>query len=508
MKEVYDLADLETRRRDDELVFGVADVPDEQAQPTVSFRPDKEGNLAVFGSSGSGKSGFLRTMAVAAGFTVRGGPCHVYGIDFGNRGLAMLEPLPHVGSIVSGSDHERFVRLLTMLRETIDERAVRYSAANAATITDYRRLTGQTDEPRVMVLIDGFAALRQAYEGTAAKQRNLDALQSLMADGRPVGVHFIVSVDARNGLPGSFSSAIQRRIVLRMASVEDYAYLGAPSDVVDLSSPPGRGLLGDLELQVAVLGGSSDATVQARAIQGFAEGIRRSGQPHTPPIGSLAEEVQLTDLPTEVEGKPSFAVGSSALAPVGFQPRGSFVITGPSGSGRTTALESMVRAVRRWNGQSQIYLLTPRRSSGLLGLEGWSGRAAGVEQCIELANRLTQVLTSDVVLTAPVVVVIERVDDLGNSPADGALTALVKAVVDAEQFVVAEGDTTWFASNFGMQGLLKTSRSGLALQPEGVESQTIFKGDNFPTFNRAEMPPGRGFLVQRGAMELVQVGQP
>ena len=43
--------------------------------------------MAVYGTSGSGKSVFLRTIAVAAGYTVRGGPCQVYGLDFGNRGL-------------------------------------------------------------------------------------------------------------------------------------------------------------------------------------------------------------------------------------------------------------------------------------------------------------------------------------------------------------------------------------------------------------------------------------
>ncbi len=58
--------------------------------------------MAVYGTSGSGKSVFLRTIAVAAGYTVRGGPCHVYGLDFGNRGLSMLESLPHVGSHRAG----------------------------------------------------------------------------------------------------------------------------------------------------------------------------------------------------------------------------------------------------------------------------------------------------------------------------------------------------------------------------------------------------------------------
>ena len=144
---VYELADLPTKRRDDELVIGISDDPDSQSQPPISFRPDIEGNLAVFGASGSGKSALLRTVAVAAGYTVRGGPCHVYALDFGNRGLAMIEPLPHVGSVVYASDHERVVRLLTMLRETIDERALRYSAVNAATITDFRRLAGRPTNP-------------------------------------------------------------------------------------------------------------------------------------------------------------------------------------------------------------------------------------------------------------------------------------------------------------------------------------------------------------------------
>lgn len=55
----------------------------------------------------------------------------------------MLEALPHVGSIVPGGDHERVTRLLPMIRATIDERASRYSAVSASTVTDYRRLSGR-----------------------------------------------------------------------------------------------------------------------------------------------------------------------------------------------------------------------------------------------------------------------------------------------------------------------------------------------------------------------------
>ena len=76
----------------------------------------------------------------------------------------MLEALPHVGSVIYAGDDERVVRLLTMLRETIDERALRYSQVSAATITDYRRLAGRHDEPRIVVLVDALAAFRAAYD--------------------------------------------------------------------------------------------------------------------------------------------------------------------------------------------------------------------------------------------------------------------------------------------------------------------------------------------------------
>jgi S-DNA-T family DNA segregation ATPase FtsK/SpoIIIE len=52
-----------------------------------------------------------------------------------------------------------------------------------------------------------------------------------------------------------------------------------------------------------------------------------------------------------------------------------------------------------------------------------------------------------------------------------------------------------------------TSRSGLALQPDGVEGQTVFR-PSFPAFSRTDLPEGRGFLVERGRAEMLQVALP
>ena len=503
MRAVYDLAALPTERRDDRLVFAVADDPDNQAQPEQTFYPDKEGNLAVYGGSGSGKSVFLRTIAVAAGYTVRGGPCRIYGLDFGNRGLSMLEVLPHVGSIIPGGDHERVTRLLTTLRATIDDRAVRYAQVNAATITDYRRITGEVEEPRIFVLIDNMTAFRQAYE-VGGRFQWLDALAGLAGDGRPVGVHFIITVDQRSGMPNNLNAAIPRRIVLRMSSVEDYSALGVPEDVLTLASPPGRGLLGADEVQIAVLGGSPDVTVQSKAIAKFAEATRAAGVPKAPPIESLTESVDLGDLPPEYHGRPVLGIAGSSLEPHGYDPRGSFIICGPSGSGRTTALGALAVSLHRFSSAAAIYLCSPRKTSELSALGIFEEVALGVDAVADVARRLKNALDEGRV-DRPIAILIERIDDLADSIAETPLAECVKACTDNEQFAAAEGEAGFFSSNYGLAGTLKVSRSGLALHPDGNEALTVFRA-SFPGLNRAELPPGRGYLVEKGKFELLQVG--
>ena len=169
-----------SRPGDGEIVLGLADIPERQLQEPMSFTPDRDGSMLVYGTSGSGKSTLLRTIAIAAGLRPDLGEAQVYGLDFGAGALRSLESLPHVGSVIAGDDAERVQRLLRTLGDLLDRRGRAFSEANAASLTEYRRITGRR-EPRIILLLDGFGQFKAEWD----TDDGADAvLQHLHADPR------------------------------------------------------------------------------------------------------------------------------------------------------------------------------------------------------------------------------------------------------------------------------------------------------------------------------------
>jgi DNA segregation ATPase FtsK/SpoIIIE, S-DNA-T family len=341
----YDLSRLPNSRRDDELVFGVVDKPKLQEQSPAIFYPDRDGNLAIFGTGGSGKSTTLRTIAIAAALTARGGPCQVYGLDFSSRGLELLAELPHVGGIVPGDERDRVNRLLRMLMAALDERARRYASVRAGTITEYRKIAAEPHEPRIVLLPDSYSVFRQQYE-MADGGKWFDAFNTLAADGRPLGIHVILTADRPTAMPSRLSSAIQRRLTLRLADDNEYALAGVDAGILTAESPPGRAVMSRAELQVAVFGGSSDIIAQAQAVSHLAAAMRRQQVLQAPPVKQLPDLIRLSDLPTCADGRPAIGIADDTLAPVGFRPEGRLPGVWPAGQ-RTHHRRSHSRERRR-----------------------------------------------------------------------------------------------------------------------------------------------------------------
>jgi S-DNA-T family DNA segregation ATPase FtsK/SpoIIIE len=497
----YDFSKLPNPRTDERLLLGVADDPAHQDQPTVFYEPDKDGNMAVYGTGGSGKSAALRGIAIAAAVTPRGGPVHVYGIDCGSSGLKMLDGLPHVGEIISGDDVERVGRLLRWLRDIAEDRSERYAQVRASTIVEYRRLANRPDEKRIFVLVDGMSAFRESYEYSRLSAL-WDIFLQLATDGRPLGIHLIVSGDRPNSVPPSLLASIQRRLVLRLTSEDDYLSLDVPRDVLGPSSPPGRGLLGNLEVQLAVLGGNSNLALQAREVNKLSQAMTRQGLEPAPQIQRLPEQVDLDILPVGAADQPVIGVDDESLDPASITARGPLLVAGPPGAGRTVALVTMAYALRRSNPDVELVYIGSRRSS-VASLPIWNRSLVGTDAVEESVDGLIDHSTDN---PGKLAIFIEGLTEFSDTLAESGIERLVTTSIKAEQWVVGESESSTWSSAWSLAQPFKSGRRGLLLNPGDIEGDSLLNTSLGKV--STDFIPGRGYVVGRGKARKLQLATP
>ena len=497
----YDFSQLPNPRTDERLLLGVADDPAHQDQPTVFYEPDRDGNMAIYGTGGSGKSAALRGIAIAAAVTPRGGPVNVYGIDCGSSGLKMLDGLPHVGEIINGDDVERVGRLLRWLRDLADDRAARYSEVRASTIVEYRKLADRPDEKRIFVLVDGMSAFREAYEYSKLSAL-WDIFLQLATDGRPLGIHLVVSGDRPNSVPASLLASIQRRLVLRLSSEDDYLSMDVPKDVLGQASPPGRGLLGNLEVQLAVLGGNSNLAVQAREVHKLSEAMLRQGVERAPQIERLPDQVDLDILPAGSPDLPVIGVDDETLQPAEILAKGPLLLAGPPGSGRTVALVTLAYALRRSNPGVELIYVGSRRSAAA-SLKLWDRSVVGADDVEEAIDELVDYSTGT---PGKLAIFIEGLTDFTDTGAESGIERLVTASIKAEQWVVGESETSTWSSAWSLAQPFKSGRRGLLLNPGDIDGDSLLS----TSLGRisTDFIPGRGYIVGRGKVRKLQVALP
>ncbi len=499
LAETYALEALVHEADSGAMVIGRRDIPAEQAQPIGAFSPDIAGNMAIIGTGGSGKSTALRTLAITAALNPHDGPVHVYGIDFSSGGLKMLESLPHVAAVVGADDEERIGRLLRRLTALLEDRARRFTRANASTITAYRALVDPA-EPRILLLLDSIGPFREQYEHVSHTPF-FAMFNQLASDGRTVGIHVVITADRPAAIPSSLASTMQQRMVLRLASEDDYLMASVPKDVLSMNSPPGRAIMDGLEIQVGVFGGSANTAVQARAVEQLAEQMRQSTFTPPEPIQRLSEHIELDALPaTGAAGSAIIGVADDTLAPLGIATAGILMVTGPPGSGRSTALVTLAQAMRRAHPGARIVHLSPAPST-IDGAGAWTDTASGQEPVIELAARLSS--SSGV---PELMVVIEGVGEFGNTDAENALVDMVKAL-GSTALVVGESEVSNWGQAWALAQPFKASRRGLLLWPNGMDADGLLS-TSIGTVRRSDFPPGRGVLIERGKGVWLQVAQP
>ncbi len=328
------------------VVLGLVDRPAEQAQFPWRVEYPRIGHMLVFGASGSGKTELLRTLVAAACGGAPGKVC-VYGIDAGGGGLAVLEGLPAVGSVVIEQQRERVLRLVRMVHRAVTERNAVLAARGAA---DVRALAAAGLElPRLHLIIDNLPALLESFEGGGALRRShADMLLTVLQEGRRCGVHVTATAPQRTGLSSQIQACFGERVVLRMAVDDDYAMLGVPGGVLDRQSAPGRGLVGAHEVQVATIG----AIGSARQRDFLAALADRLTAPHAtapvPPVPAMPTRIPADLLPAPKGDEVCIGVEEDVIGGVTLRlADGPLLVSGRGRSGRTSFLLGVAHQCRR-----------------------------------------------------------------------------------------------------------------------------------------------------------------
>jgi DNA segregation ATPase FtsK/SpoIIIE, S-DNA-T family len=225
-----------------------------------------------------------------------------------------------------------------------------------------------------------------------------------------------------------------------------------------------------------------------------------------PQIERLSERVLLSTLPAQIDGQLVVGLSSDTLSPLGIEPQGTFLISGPAGSGRSSALLTLAQSMRRLDPTAELYHVGNPRSK-MAKLPWWTGTFTGPDSADRLVT-LAATLALQVTSQSTVAVFVENIAELASTAAEAALTDLIKLCLAENWLFVAEGETSTLSGSYGLLALAKSSRAGLALQPDSGDGITIFRTPFPSRLNRADFPPGRALLVGRGTTSVVQVGLP
>ncbi len=226
-------------------IVGLVDDPAgaQQLPLTIDFR---RGHAVVFGVSGSGKTGFLRSLVTSLAATHNPRELHLHILDLGGGSLTMLGKLPQVGTIIMPDERgydERVRHLWRELNNLIALRKREFGEAGVTTLTEYNVAHPDATRHAVLVIIDNFAEYMDNFGSTAqtgTKDDLLTAFIDLARQGRTYGVHFIVTADRLNVLSSKLYSLFTERFTLRLGNADEYVSI-VGTGLGEIDTIAGRG---------------------------------------------------------------------------------------------------------------------------------------------------------------------------------------------------------------------------------------------------------------------------
>ena len=491
-------------------VLGMVDLPSTQRQEPWLLDLDQTSSYVIYGSPGSGKTTLLQCAALGLARSVDPSQLYLYGLDFGHDGLHPLEGLPHWGGSATAHEMAKVERLIRLLGEIATERRQALAAESVSTPKEFRDL-GNGPMAEIVVLVDNLAAFNSAME-PLQYQPYLSQFQRLVADGRGIGLHFLITADRGGAVPPMIGSAIPGRLILNLTNPQEYTFLGMPSLAKGPALPPGRCFdRKGSEIQIALEG--SDGAVPpspVAALRAACERIAAGPGPRSAPLLRL--------LPEQIPLAEVGAVSSPGTVPIGVNERfdvvafdtgasPTFLVVGPPRSGRSATLRALTAGLMEHVPPSSAYLVGTRRTP-LADLDIWDNSTLEIDASSALLSELAAICVARA-QSAPtdrMLIVVDDADELADpgAKAQGPLEVIQKVAHDAGVVLLVAVSTFKAQRTYSSWlGALRQNQHGVLLGGT-QETGEVFQA-RLPRSSGADVPPGRGYLFPSVNPQLIQV---
>ncbi len=493
------------------------------------------GHAAIFGSSGRGKTTFIRTLITSLVLTHSPDDLHIYILDFGGRALNVFLDLPHVGAIITSEEDERVKRVFRKVSDIIDSRQVLFSELRVNNLESYNLQHADKKLPAILIVMDNFSEFREYYEDL------MGPFISLVREARAYGVHFLITGENPNALTNKLFNLISERFTLKLSDQSEYADVVGRGVPADLSNVPGRGYVRmnnmPLEFQTALsfkmeendpdgLGKLHQMCVRMQKLWGdHWKGEKPSS------IETLQLRISLERLMEEValpEGKRLnilMGIDDRSLEPafIDIERQGPhIVVLGQPFSGKTTTLQTMIFSLAANYDPDTVGMVLIDYSRKL-----WKGGDHSLKELPHVLETIEEIDQLDELLEnvraecldfdkypkrRKLIFFIDTYDSFSDESGRKKyeffeeMAALIRKYQTAGVYVIAAGSVAMMNASDDIRKVITAPNYGIALKSSDAVNRL---NGRFPrNLNEVEMPMGRSFIVRSGVTSMLQIATP